>query len=505
MDGTRVQILRDIENWILNPNAQRIFWLAGMAGTGKTSIAWTVCSCAHADISMMLGGSFFCSRSSGSAAQRDVFRVIPTLAQLLSRQSVEFSEALATELENDPDILHKQIGVQVQKLLYAPLKALENYIVPVLFVVDGLDECGGLATADEASVAESHRNVSEMVEALVVLSRSHVKLPIKFLITSRAEAHIRDTSISNAASSHVLHLQTVNKDHVTADIYLYISTRLSSSTRLRKLFPLEDTDVLAKLCNGLFIIAATALQYALGAGRDCSAMKFETLLRSSQDGLSDRAAAPLDRMYALILGNAARADETETGGLSEVLQLLAAVLSARMALSITALADLLGRPKEHIRAGFSRLHAVVHVPEDDDEPELRALHASFGEYLVGRAPGALRISSSLGDETLARGCLRIMSQRLYFNVSKSTSSYMPNASNRPGSITLSLEYACLQWVHHVRALAVPSALDHEVNLIFRPRLLFWLEVLSALFQAQRATRILFIGAAMVCDAFSMLH
>jgi len=43
MVGTRVQVLRDIQDWICDMKAPRIFWLTGMAGTGKSAIAWTIC------------------------------------------------------------------------------------------------------------------------------------------------------------------------------------------------------------------------------------------------------------------------------------------------------------------------------------------------------------------------------------------------------------------------------------------------------------------------------
>src|SRR6266536_2884799 len=39
---TRVQLLRQIEAWSEMPNGPCIFWLKGMAGTGKSTIARTI-------------------------------------------------------------------------------------------------------------------------------------------------------------------------------------------------------------------------------------------------------------------------------------------------------------------------------------------------------------------------------------------------------------------------------------------------------------------------------
>jgi len=327
MKGTRVQVLRDIRTWIRDPSAPQIFWLAGMMGTGKSAIAKSVCSCARESSEMVLGGSFFCSRSAGSSGQRDARCIIPTLVQLFARQSLEFSQALAAELARDPDILHQQVMTQIEHLLYKPLLCCRKSPVPIVFVIDALDECGGHGTSE---TAESHRLISDMLEALVAFSRYPIRLPVKFLVTSRPETHIRDTPVSDAAFSKVLHLHTVDKQQVTVDIRTYIATKLTSSSKLRQLFTSDDVDALSLLCDGLFIVAATALQYALGMGIDRAAIRFKTLLNSTREGLSTGAILPLDRMYSLILKEAIRVNETETDdGMPVLIQMLASLLCAK--------------------------------------------------------------------------------------------------------------------------------------------------------------------------------
>jgi len=497
MDGTRVQVLQDIENWIRNPEAPQIFWLAGMAGTGKTAIAQTVCSRVHEHAEVMLGGSFFCSRSTGSAAQRKVRCIVPTLARLLARKSIKFGEALAAELTNDPEIPNHRVSEQVKRLLYKPLIAVKDSHVPIVFVIDALDECGGKPTAGEAPNTDSDRMVSELLTALVDLSRSSVKLPVKFLVTSRPETHIRDTPVSDITFSTILHLHTVGTEQVTSDIRLYISTRLFSSPKLRARFTADDADLLARLSDGLFIVATTALKYALGEGIDAAASRFKTLLNSARDGLSSGAAVPLDSMYSLILMDTARVGQVHADELNALLQLLASLLSAQMALSVAALADILDQDKDEVRARLSRLHAVVYVPDDDDEPSLRVLHASFGDYLFHRAPSAISISQSLGHVIMARGCLHFMAKYLHFNVSQSQSSYHTNPATKPGTITLPLEYACLQWIYHVSGLPSVSSLEEDIHNIFRAKFLFWLEVMSVLGQVRRAIAMLVFAAGMV--------
>ncbi|ORY58143.1 uncharacterized protein BCR38DRAFT_489623 [Pseudomassariella vexata] len=42
LQETRVELLREINEWIQNPNTEAIFWLNGMAGTGKSTISRTL-------------------------------------------------------------------------------------------------------------------------------------------------------------------------------------------------------------------------------------------------------------------------------------------------------------------------------------------------------------------------------------------------------------------------------------------------------------------------------
>jgi len=147
---------------------------------------------------------------------------------------------------------------------------------------------------------------------------------------------------------------------------------------------------------------------------------------------------------------------------------------------------------------LSDLHAIVHVPDDDSERGLRTVHASFGDYLYSRAASSIRISASLGHDILARGCLRRFAQDdLCFNVSQSQSSFKPNSRDVSGRIALSLIYACLQWAHHIDSASNRSEFDEDVGQVFRPKFLFWLEVLSITGKVGLASGLLRIAASAV--------
>ena len=93
VDGTRVEILGRIAKWATDASSPPIFWLSGMAGRGKSTIAYSTCLRFDPDVSRDTTGptarlcaSFFCSRQVD--AMRQLQNVIPTLAYQLA-SSVE--------------------------------------------------------------------------------------------------------------------------------------------------------------------------------------------------------------------------------------------------------------------------------------------------------------------------------------------------------------------------------------------------------------------------------
>ncbi|KAJ4178747.1 hypothetical protein NW755_012969 [Fusarium falciforme] len=60
LTGTRVELLRDIDDWVNSRKAPIVFWLNGMAGTGKSTISRTFA--ATAAMHRYLGATFFFKR-----------------------------------------------------------------------------------------------------------------------------------------------------------------------------------------------------------------------------------------------------------------------------------------------------------------------------------------------------------------------------------------------------------------------------------------------------------
>ncbi|KAG8736442.1 hypothetical protein FRC11_002636, partial [Ceratobasidium sp. 423] len=135
---TREAIHKDLQDWTTNPTSERIYWMNGMAGTGKTTIAYSLCE--WLEDTNRLGASFFCSRISSTC--HSLSRIVPTLAYQLARYSPAFRSALCAALEDNPDAGTLNVGQQFEKLISQPMLNSKDAIPEsVVIVIDALDEC----------------------------------------------------------------------------------------------------------------------------------------------------------------------------------------------------------------------------------------------------------------------------------------------------------------------------------------------------------------------------
>ena len=479
MPGTRLTVLSIFMEWVkIDP--KRLFWLAGLAGTGKTSIAVTLCRDLHADATVVLGGAFFCSRTANLIERTDARCILPTLAAALAEQSPGFAAELAKELKLDPRAPVKPITVQISCLIQRPLAALASSLRPVVFVIDAIDEC-----TDEIEVEKLLRAITEL----------DCGATVKFILTSRPETHISSSFISTSDRNDILRLHTIDTAEVTGDIQRYIHSAFSQQQLGTNWYTDEDIKDLATRAGGLFIFASTIVRYVVnGMAPNARKRRLQNVLLAVN---TVAATLPLDAIYGFVLTRAASAVNVDPEELDLTRQALACILTACMPLSVSALADFLRREKDDLLGALGRLQSVIHVPDQPDQPGLRTLHASFGDYLLHRAADDIRISASHGHEILAAACLDVMDRQLHINISQHRSAYKPNPSSATGSITLSVEYACLQWIFHVIARSDSWEFDGAIGAVFKPKFMFWLEVMSALGRLRRAIAMLIFAAATV--------
>ncbi|KAK3946985.1 hypothetical protein QBC32DRAFT_386543 [Pseudoneurospora amorphoporcata] len=120
--GTRVALLDEIGTWASNSESHRIFWLQGMAGTGKSTISRTVARIL-AD-RKDLGASFFFKK--GEVDRNSAARFFTTIASQLVRRLPALAQHMKEVIETDPEIGEKYLTIQFEKLILQPLKRLDH-------------------------------------------------------------------------------------------------------------------------------------------------------------------------------------------------------------------------------------------------------------------------------------------------------------------------------------------------------------------------------------------
>ncbi|KAK4139040.1 uncharacterized protein C8A04DRAFT_16219, partial [Dichotomopilus funicola] len=170
---TRTELLRQIQEWANDPQAESIFWLNGRAGTGKSTISRTVAN-SFADDGL-LGASFFFKRGEGDRGKAGL--VFPTIARQLVRKIPDLVPSVREAIDADPDVPRKALRDQFEKLILQPLGCI-RHTTPVVIIIDALDEC-------------DRDDDVETVITLLAQAKVVRPVPLKIFITSRPELPIR--------------------------------------------------------------------------------------------------------------------------------------------------------------------------------------------------------------------------------------------------------------------------------------------------------------------------
>lgn len=139
LSNTKEDVLRTTVKSAAGNTAQPIFWLTGMAGTGKSTIALP-CACLLQSTHTVAG--FFFSRGGGQSAR--AIRLLPTIAYQLAISSRQIQHHITRAIEEDPDIAKAPLNQRLDKLLLQPLRQRRRDArrkQRLLIVIDALDEC----------------------------------------------------------------------------------------------------------------------------------------------------------------------------------------------------------------------------------------------------------------------------------------------------------------------------------------------------------------------------
>ena len=474
LGGTRKDVLSHIDRWFTDKKDRRVFWLNGLAGTGKSTIAQTFAETNFAD--GKLGASFFCSRDFEDRSSLQT--VFPALAFQLAHRYPRFREKLLPVLTAIPDVGRESLCSQMEKLIVGPLKAAR---VQTLIIIDAIDEC-----KDEEPASA----------ILSVLSRYVYEIPgVKFFITGRPEPRIHSgfRLAPLRSITEVLKLHDVEHSSVDGDIKLFLRTRLSAITKTRndcdftEEWPSSaDIEILSRNAAGLFIYASLVVKFVESESHIPTTGL--SLITSLPQSTIDEGKSGIDVLYTQILDQAFSGVHAEDEELYRRFRsAVGATLLTFNPLPMKILPSLLKVPDPSTT--LCSLHPLLLIPKIEADP-IRVFHKSFPDFLTD--PGRCKderffINPSVHHQEILLSCLGLMKERLKKNICQlddhvSLSDVSDLPARRKTHIGDTLEYACQFWTRHL--LEIPSnshnieEVHKAIDKFFTTQLLYWIEVLS---------------------------
>ncbi|KAG2129264.1 hypothetical protein BD769DRAFT_1667219 [Suillus cothurnatus] len=379
MENTRVALQKKIIQ-VLDQCDRTNVWLNGLAGVGKTSIAFSIAEKMKA--AQRLAGTFFFSHKHVQKAAA----IIPTIAYQLALAFPRVREDIVKAIERDDLLLSpgKSHADQLRELVIKPLQILRFRQEPYVIIIDALDEC--------LSSEEAARLVTLLTEAL-----AGPTLPfIHVIFTSRPEAHILAARPSGV---HEIILTTRDKD-TKRDVRFFLQSSLKEIRTIRPAvfgqppipWPSEDEfETLVFKAGGLFVYAAMAMNFISATGHHPQ-KRLELLLREKTT-----VGADIDQLYRQIIGTL----EDSTAQC----QMLASIIHLARPLPLAELQEIFHRNKKSFAVMLEAFSLVI---LNDGVGHIEIYHASLRDFMSDPLRSKeYHIDDAHAHEHLACCCLHL--------------------------------------------------------------------------------------------------
>ncbi|KAF8738193.1 ribosomal large subunit assembly, partial [Rhizoctonia solani] len=475
--GTRQVQIELLLQWAHRAEIGRTCWMNGMAGTGKTTIAYSICE--RLDATCELGASFFCSRSIPEC--RQVKFIIPSIAYQLARFSAPFRFALDKVLESDPDAHMRTLKSQYEKLIVGPLQAVQKCLpTHFIVVIDALDEC------------ENEDSVGQILDLL--LSTAY-DLPVRYLVSSRPERAItqRMAESSDGKEDVRLVLHDLSSDSVKTDIEAYMRYELQH-------VPLTDAQWPAVInsCGVLFIYASTTCRYLKQAHETKTlAEVINIIMNPTHRSMEHEGDNAIDELYTTILDAAFNKSRFTKTNKKRMKNILETVICAIKPMALDAIADLAGLESgQQVDALLRPLRSVLNVTRQTGL--VNSLHASFPDFILSpERSGSYHCQPNIRHARMAEACLRLIDAiEPKFNICNLPSSYLLDTEvddldrRVAQSISLGQIYACRYWSAHLSLGEYRDDLVELVHRFFSSCLLLWIEITNLTKNMRNGTAII---------------
>lgn len=387
---TRDAIQEEIIAWINSLTLSGlVLWLTGSAGSGKSAIAQTIAERFMRDGTPC--ASFFFSRISGSATRVNGDRLLPTIIYQLALHLPEYKAAVLRAIAQDPSIFQRSRSAQVTALFTIPLQQFSirrwfreflGGCPPLLIVVDGLDEC------------RDHEVQCDLLSIIADAASSIRHRPLRFLIASRPEGHIK-RAFHQPSNCENVGLCCIHLDHnrdASNDIMKFlhqgfrrIREEHPCRANLKYDWPGQDIlDLIVSKSSPQFILASLAMIY-VSSPRHQPIERLDTIMNilntSSTAPSIDQPLERLDKLYSHVFMDVEQEHSILVQAVLGILHLASLEEYHLPPVSAVFLEETLGlRPGDvHLRLEF--LASVIYLPDNPNDP-IKSLHASLFDFLL---------------------------------------------------------------------------------------------------------------------------
>ena len=390
---TRKEVLKLIEDWIDDPSPScSVLWLYGPVGTGKTAILQSIAellnlnSDSQDQTTRRRGASFFFSKGQPGREQAD--RLFSTIGYQLAINLPSLRDHVDRIMTLNPILHTKSMDVQLNSLIFHAFRKLRKEGIELphtpTVIIDGLDEC-------QPEGNQIQQNILALISKAVI-----DKIPLRFLIASRPEAHIRECF--DQIDLHTITRRVVLDDsfNPNKDIELILRKGFAEIyNRNRHVMSQTSNnwpgdgiiDQLVQKSSGQFIYATTVLNF-VGAEFYLPTERLEIVLAPhSSHSKSNYPFSDLDVLYTHILSVRHGRDPRA------VVQVLGVILVLHCPQPPEVIENILSMKQGEVAIMLRSLHSLIQFPGMKDEiyehglwktgsDGVRLLHTSFQDYLV---------------------------------------------------------------------------------------------------------------------------